>query len=57
LYFQYINELIEIPENVTIKLNSFGVSGYTIVKETITVELSKESYENLEKAGVKVTLK
>jgi hypothetical protein len=52
-----VYDVIEIPENVTIKLNDHEIPGYTIVKETITVELSKESCENLQKAGVEVNLK
>jgi hypothetical protein len=52
-----VYDVIEIPENVTIKLNDYEVPGYTTIKETITVELSQESYENLEKAGIKVNLK
>jgi hypothetical protein len=47
-----INELIEIPENVTIKLNSFGVLGYTIVKETVTNQPLKRSTKNDEKLQI-----
>jgi hypothetical protein len=51
-----IFEIIEIPKEKTIKLNSFEIKGYTFLNETKTItidgkeiEISNESFENLKK--------
>ena len=52
-----IYEVIEIPENKTIKLNEYGVKGYSfqlqkrkIVIDGKEIEMSEESYQNLKKS-------
>ena len=52
-----IYEVIEIPENKTIKLNEYGVKGYSfqlqkrkIVIDGKKIEMSEESYQNLKES-------
>jgi len=48
-----ICEIIEVPKNKKIKLNEFGIKGYTsnhiITIDDKEIELSEESYNNLKK--------
>ena len=52
-----IYEVIEIPENKTIKLNKYEIKGYSfqlqkrkIVIDGKEIEMSEESYQNLKKS-------